>query len=248
MTTEAPLSLARSDGRGSKASGLVAGGTKASTCARSPVTARARLARSLVAATTRRLCADTDDARNVATMPANAARIACCPRATPGLPTSSPLGNERALGQEAVHRLFVAGSGWRNAAVHRNAGKPVGVEPGELPLLLQKVDHRHRRAVHGLVEVGVFDNRDVILCVFRGWQRRFVARRLRVHAIGALDHIDHFRNPAVPFLDHDFFRFGLAHLAGLGEEFRGLRLQQVYAYVELLVIADRDPVRRGLDA
>ena len=53
----APLSFARSEGRGSKASGSAAGGIMVSTCARSPTTARARLARSLVVASHRSCCA-----------------------------------------------------------------------------------------------------------------------------------------------------------------------------------------------
>src|SRR6516162_8602630 len=249
MTSEAPLSLARSEGRGSKASGSVAGGMMVSTCARWPTTARARLARSPVVATTRMVWADAaDDTRNVAMMLTSAARGTNRARATSGLRRRSPAGNEHALGQQAVHALFVAGRGRRDATVHGNAGQSVGIEPGQLALLLQQVDHRHRRAVHGLVEVAILGDRDVILGVFRGRQLRSIARRLRIHAIGALDHIDYFRNPAVPLPNHDLVGFLLAHLAGLGEEFRRLRFQQVPADVELLVIADRDPVRGGLDA
>src|SRR5262249_31610025 len=193
MTTEAPLSLARSEGRGSKASGSAAGGMMVSTCARSPITARARLARSPVVATTRMVCADaTDDTRNVPMMLASAARGTNRARATPGLRRRSPTGNEYALGQQTVHALFLAGRGRRNTTIHGNAGQSVGVEPGQLALLLQQVDHRHRRAVHGLVEVAILGDRHVILGVFRGRQRRSVARRLRIHAIGSLDHIDHF--------------------------------------------------------
>src|SRR6266704_4087050 len=107
MTTEAPLSRARSDGRGSKASGSAAGGMMVSTCARSPITARARLARSPVVATTRMFCAGAaDDTRNVATMLASAARGTNRARATSGLRGPSPASNEHALGQQAVHVLL----------------------------------------------------------------------------------------------------------------------------------------------
>src|SRR5215468_11304554 len=151
MTTEASLSLAKSEGRGSKASGSAAGGMMVSTCARSPTTARARLARSLVVATTRKVCAEAaDDTRNVAIMLTSAVRRANFVRATCGLRTRSPAGNEHALGQQAVHALFVAGRGRRDTTVHGDAGQSVGVEPAQLALLLQEVDHGHRRAVHGL--------------------------------------------------------------------------------------------------
>src|SRR6516225_9430570 len=92
MTSEAPLSLARSEGRGSKASGSVAGAMMLSSAARG--TNRAR--------------------------------------ATSGLRRRSPAGNEHALGQQAVHALFVAGRGRRDATVHGNAGQSVGIEPGQL--------------------------------------------------------------------------------------------------------------------
>src|SRR5262249_45008178 len=106
MTTEAPLSLTRSEGRGSKASGSAAGGMMVSTCARSPTTARARLARSLVVATTRMFCADAaDDTRNVAMTLTSAARAMNHARAPSGLRRRSPAANEHALGQQAVHAL-----------------------------------------------------------------------------------------------------------------------------------------------
>src|SRR6516162_1439222 len=133
MTSEAPLSLARSEGRGSKASGSAAAGMMVSTCARSPVTARARLARSPVVATTRMFCADAaGDTRNVAMMLASAAHGTNRARAPSGLRRPSPAGNEHALGQQAVHALFIAGRGRRDATVHGDAGQSIGVEPGQL--------------------------------------------------------------------------------------------------------------------
>src|SRR5215475_6771346 len=100
MTTEAPLSLARSEGRGSKASGSAAGGTMVSTCARSPATARARLPRSVVVATMRRPCADAvGDAKAIAIRLATMARRGADRRraALVVVRRSLPLGNEHAL-------------------------------------------------------------------------------------------------------------------------------------------------------
>src|SRR5262249_9565329 len=129
-TTAAPLSRARSDGRGSKASGSVAGGMMVSTCATSPVTARASVARSLVVATIRRLsAAAARGARTLAMTAATAMRgIQLRRRALASL-RSSPLGNEYALGQQTVDRLVASGSRRGDAAVHGDAGKPIGVEP-----------------------------------------------------------------------------------------------------------------------
>src|SRR5438128_8358849 len=72
MTIDAPLSLARSDGRGSKLSGSAAGGTMLSTWASVAATKCARLARSVVVATIRSGCAIASCADETAARTANA--------------------------------------------------------------------------------------------------------------------------------------------------------------------------------
>src|SRR5262245_54887908 len=177
-TTSAPLSRARSDGRGSKASGSVAGGMIVSTCAKSPVTARARAAISLVVATTRRVSVDAaGDVRTQAMTAATAPRDTRRRRGVPPSLRSSPLGNEYALGQQTVDRLVASGSRRGDATVHGDAGKPIGVEPRQLSFFLQQIDHRHRCTIHGLVEIGVLDDGHVVFAVLGGGQRRSVARR-----------------------------------------------------------------------
>src|SRR5438105_10622325 len=159
-TTAAPLSLARSEGRGSNASGSAAGGTIVSTSARSPATTRARLARSLVVATTRRLAAAAAWATNAAIRTAERLRTVRRPTRPrtvlrSAASTPLPLRNEDALGQQAVHGLL----GIRDRAdpaIHRHAGEPIGVEARDLLLALQPLDHGHRGLIHRLVEIGVF--------------------------------------------------------------------------------------------
>src|SRR5262245_40937993 len=180
MTTEAPLSLARSEGRGSKASGSAAGGMMVSTCARSPTTARARLARSLVVATTRMLCADAaDDTRNVATMLASAASGTNRARSLllrSGVFPLSPFRNEDALRKQAVHVLL----GIRDCAdpaIHRDASKPIGVEARDLLFAFEPFDHAHRGRIHGLVQVRILRVRNVVFRGFLGRTLHILARR-----------------------------------------------------------------------
>ena len=46
-----------------------------------------------------------------------------------------------------------------DAAVHRDAREPVGIEPRDLLLGLEPFDHPHRGVVHGLVQVGILGMR-----------------------------------------------------------------------------------------
>src|SRR6266516_7085866 len=149
-----------------------------STCARSPITARARLARSPVVATTRMFCAGAaDDTRNVATMLASAARGTNRARATSGLRGPSPASNEHALGQQAVHVLLGIRDG-TDPTIHRDAGKPIGVEARDLLFAFEPLDHAHRRGVHRLVQVGVLRVRDVVLRRLLGRTLHIFTRRL----------------------------------------------------------------------
>src|ERR1700745_3517697 len=182
MTTEAPLGLARAEGRGSKASGSVAGGMMVSTCARSPTTARARLARSLVVATTRTVCAAAFCTTNGAQrMDKRTSTVRSPHRARAlllgsGVFSLSPFGNEDALGEKAVHILL----GIRDCAdpaIHRDASKPIGVEARDLLFAFEPFDHAHRGRIHGLVQVRVLRVRNVVFRVFLGRTLHILARR-----------------------------------------------------------------------
>src|SRR5215210_4989848 len=52
-----------------------------------------------------------------------------------------------ALGQQAVHVLLIVGD-CADTAIHRHAGKPVGIEARDLLLALEPFDHAHRGPVH----------------------------------------------------------------------------------------------------
>src|SRR5262249_12718214 len=134
--TEAPLSLAKSEGGGSKASGSAAAGMMVSTRARSPVTACARLARSLVVATMRMLpaaagCTMSDKpSRHTRTSMMRGLHRPRVPFAIARV-LRSPFRNEDALREQAVHVLL----GIRDradTAIHRDAGEPVSIKPRDL--------------------------------------------------------------------------------------------------------------------
>src|SRR5262245_37786865 len=201
MTTEAPLSLAKSEGRGSKASGSAAAGMMVSTCARSPVTARARLARSPVVATTRMVCAATVCATNgkprmdrrTSTM--RGPHRACALRS--GVPLS-PFRNEDALREHAVYVLL----GIRDdtdPTIHRDAGKPIGIEARDLLVAFEPLDHAHRGRIHGLIQVRVLRVRNVVFRRFLGRTLHILARRrvLGIKAMNSLLDVDHLRHAAI---------------------------------------------------
>src|SRR6266568_2439411 len=148
-----------------------------STCARSPITARARLARSAVVATTRMaraatVCATNGKPRmNKRTSTMRSPHRACALRS--GVPLS-PFGNEDALGQQAVHVLLGIRDG-TDPTIHRDAGKPIGIEARDLPFAFEPLDHAHRGRIHGLVKVRLLRVRNV---VFRG----FLGRTLHILA------------------------------------------------------------------
>src|SRR5262249_42986385 len=102
----------------------------ASTCARSPITARARLARSPVVATTRAVCAAAICATNGKPRMDKRTSTMRGPHRARALRSGvllSPFRNEDALRKQAVHVLL----GIRDCAdpaIHRDAGKPIGVE------------------------------------------------------------------------------------------------------------------------
>src|SRR5262245_7284988 len=197
MTTEAPLSLARSEGRGSKASGSTAGGMMLSTCARSPVTARARLAKSLVVATRRRVPAPAvwamnDKPRMKRTKVVRGLRRPRARRLPSDGPRRSPFGNEDALREHAVY-VFLGVRHGADPAVHRDAGKPIGIEAGDLLFAFKPLDHAHRSRVHGFVQIRILRVRDVVFRRLLGGALHVLARRrvLGIEAVDALLDIDH---------------------------------------------------------
>src|SRR6185295_15737517 len=134
---------------------------------RSPPTASVRLRRSVVVVTTwMRSCADPGDARLIqaATRPSHKTMALATPVRTRPCRCWSTLagaGNPDALRHQAMDILLASGNR-ADPAIHRHAGETIGVEPRNLFLRLQPVDHAHRGIVHRLVEVGVLDVRDVI--------------------------------------------------------------------------------------
>src|SRR6266446_4165852 len=252
MTTEAPLSLARSEGRGSKASGSAAGGMMVSTCARSPTTARARPARSPVVATTRMFCAATVCATNgkprmdrrTSTM--RSPHRACALRS--GVPLS-PLRNEDALWEQAVH-VLLAIRDRTDPTIHRDAGKPIGIEARDLLFAFEPLDHAHRGRIHGLIQVRVLRVRNVVFRGFLGRTLHILARRrvLGTKAVNALLDVDHLRHTTIRYRGHQSCRLIGGNIALLGEIFDGLRLCLIPSLVEILIKAHGDPGRFGLDA
>src|SRR5215207_5312182 len=148
----------------------------------------------------------------------------------------------QALRQQAVNVLL----GLRDrahAAVHAHAGEPIGVEPRDLLFAFQPFDHRHRGAVHGLVEVGVLDVGDIVL---GGLRRRpfhvlLVARLLGAQAVNALLDVDHLRDAAIRYGRHQLRRLIGRDVALLRQELDGLRLGAVPGLVQVLVEAHGDP-------
>ena len=202
-TTEAPRSFAKSDGLGSNASASAAAGMICSTSARSPPTARVRLARSDVVATRRSSCAPAgcpihgiaSQARTLAQR-----RKACGLRFSfrEAVRSASALRNEDALGQETVHVFLRVGDG-ADAAIHRHACKSIGVKSADLLLILDQLDHAHGRSNHGLVQIDVFGVRDKILCVllYRTLHVFTPSGGLWIQAVNALFDNDHLADAAV---------------------------------------------------
>src|SRR5262249_36407765 len=124
-----------------------------STCGRSPTTARARLARSPVVATTRMFCAGAVCATNgkprmdrrTSTM--RSPHRACALRS--GVPLS-PFRNEDALREQAVHVLLGIRDG-ADPTIHRDAGKPIGIEAPDLLFTFEPLDHAYPGRIHGIV-------------------------------------------------------------------------------------------------
>src|SRR5262249_47676665 len=140
-----------------------------------------RLARSLVVATMWNVAAVAVCAAAGAAMePArtDSASQPSAARAELRLRVSAPSasGNEDALRHDAVDILLGVGNR-ADAAIHRHAGQPIGVQARDFLFGFEKLDHAHRRTVHGLVEVRVLDVRNEI---FRG----FLGRALHVFARG----------------------------------------------------------------
>src|SRR5262245_24120226 len=128
-----------------------------STCARSPVTACARLARSLVVATTRMLPAAAGC--TMSDKPSRHTRTSMMrglhrPRVRFAIARvlRSPFRNEDALREQAVHVLLGVGDR-ADPAIHRDAGEPVSIKPRDLLFAFEPLDHAHRRCVLGIVKV-----------------------------------------------------------------------------------------------
>src|SRR5262245_24496360 len=103
-----------------------------STCARSPVTARARLARSLVVATTRMVPAAAvwamnDKPRMKRTRVVRGLRRPRARRLQSDAPRRSPFRNEDALREHAVY-VFLGVRHGADPAIHRDACEPIGIE------------------------------------------------------------------------------------------------------------------------
>src|SRR5262249_53672688 len=226
-TTAAPLSLPRSEGRGSNASGSAAGGIMASTRGRSPATARARLARSPVVASMRRGSARAVRAtENAARRTATAKRARDGPRALRSRRSRrSALANEDALRKQAVHVLLGIGDG-ADTAIHRDAGEPIGVEACDLLFAFEPLDHAHRGGVHGLVQVRVLGMRNVIFRRFLGRALHVLACRnvLGTEAMDAFLDVDDLRHAAVRDRGHQGRCPIGGQIALFGKEFDGLRL------------------------
>ncbi len=149
-----------------------------------------------------------------------------------------------------MHRLLLSRRRGE-AAVHHHAGEPIGVEPAELPLVLQQLDHRPGGVVHRLVEVGVPADRDQIdhvLAIRQRFDPALSPRVLGAEAMQALVDVDHLADAAIPGGHHQLFRLLLADLALLHQKIRGLALENVERLVEVAVDADRDPRVFRLDA
>src|SRR5215831_17939239 len=161
-----------------------------STCARSPVVATTRM---FCAA---RVCATNGKPRmDRRTSTMRSPHRACALRS--GVPLS-PFCNEDALREQAVYVLL----GIRDRAdptIHRDAGKPIGIEARDLLFAFEPLDHAHRSRVHGLVQVRILDMRDVVFRGFLGWTLHVLARRgvLGIEAVDALLDVDHLRDAAI---------------------------------------------------
>src|ERR671930_424973 len=212
MTIEAPLSLARSEGRGSNASGSAAGGMMVSICARSPATACAMLARSLVVATTRMLAAAvraTSERPNTHKR-ASTMRGLHRPRASrlrSELSGRSPFRNENALREQAVHVLL----GVRDCAdpaIHRDAGEAIGIEARDLLFAFEPFDHAHRSRVHRLVQIRIRGVGDVVFRRLLGRTLHILATGpvLGIEAVNALLDVDHLRYAAIRHGRHQLRR------------------------------------------
>src|SRR5262249_38031848 len=100
------------------------------------------------------------------TMPEHAARVrrACLSSCACA---DSALGDEDALGDKTMDVLL----GVRDRAhptIHRDAGKPIGVEARDLLVALEPLDRTHRRRVHGSVEIGVLGMEHEVLAGLLG--------------------------------------------------------------------------------
>ena len=137
-----------------------------------------------------------------------------------------------------------------DAAVHGDAGEAIGVEPRDLLLGLEKLDHAHRGLIHRFVEIGVAHMGDVIARRLRGRavQVLLVAGALRAQAMDALLDVHDLGDAAIRDGRHQGFGLGSGDAALLGKEFDRLFLGLRPRLVEVLVHAHGDPGLRGLDA
>ena len=128
-------------------------------------------------------------------------------------------------------------------AIHRHAGEPIGVEPGNLLLRLEQLDHTHRGFVHRLVQVGVLDVRDQVFrrLFGRAFHVFLVAHILRIEAVDAFLDVDDLRDTAIGNAGHQFLGLLGRDAALLGKELDGLRLGLRPSLVHVLVEAHGDP-------
>src|SRR6267154_1424069 len=224
------------------------------TLTRSPPTASTSALRSVVVVTTASpSSAATPQVRATTSARAATQRIDAGARRA-AQPAGSPGGNRlRLLPQALRHQTMHILLGRRDrtdAAIHRDAREPIGVEPGDLLLALEKLDHSHRGVVHRLVEVGILDMAHIIfrrllggpLHVFR------IARSLGGQAVNAFLDIDDLRHPAIGLLEHHRLSLGGRNVALLADQLEGLRPGLIPGLVEIRIEAHADPRLRGLDA
>src|SRR3979409_2156324 len=153
------------------------------TLTRSPPTASTSALRSVVVVTTASpSSAATPQVRAATSAKATTQRIDVEARRA-AQPAGSSGGNRlrllpQALRHQAMH-ILLGRRDRADAAIHRDAREPIGVEPGDLLLVLEKLDHSHRGVVHRLVEVGILDVAHLIF-------RRLLGGPLHIFRVGGI--------------------------------------------------------------
>src|ERR1051326_9026426 len=139
-------------------------GTRLTASTGSPPPASARLRKSVVVVTPwMRCCANPGDSKpSQMAMTARRSTIHNNegPRgaALPCVSLTLAAGDPDALRHHAMDVLLGVGDG-PDAAIHRDAGKPISIEAGKLLLGLEQLDHAHRGILNRPSEIGPLDTR-----------------------------------------------------------------------------------------